>query len=214
MFQLNTNTTGGSADNLKKLATSSIFITKHVGDAGRTTTTVAQAGGADFGNIVETVGSTKINTYLGVVQNTDLILNPSATYGDTLYLTTYGGNDPLCRMACILPCKTGQQITGFSIQRIQAIYLNGTGVTADFTATLKKMATNGTLTTMATTTKSIAATASNVTLGATFAPVTMNAGDRLVIEYALTRTGGTHNTTNFIYSLHSPNGLYNNIFIY
>ena len=197
MFSILANPIEVKPENLKLLATANYLTTKHCSAMGRSTINQDQNGGFGFGDILETVGATVINGYMAVLGNPDCLR--TGDFAAQAIVNTYNNRTTSFRMAMPIPCKTGKTITGFSYEylRIQS----GSGVTATITATLKKMAANGTLTQIATASFGTTANGTQyVTLANSGTPTVMNEGDRLIMEVQMAPLSGTHNTTNYCYA--------------
>ena len=185
--------------NLELLNAQGVLTTKVASDGGRNAYGADQNGGAGFGTVYETIGSTQINAYLIPLANPDYFRTTGV--GGGAYVSTYNNRDPLFRVAFPIQAKAGKSISGFFIENMaNFVNIQGSGVTANYIITLKRMASNGTLTTIATSTTAVSAMLTYVSIGASGTPTVMNAGDRLVMEFALVRTGGTHNTTNWVFA--------------
>ena len=179
------------ANNLRLLNTANVFTTKHADDAGRSNGD--QNGGFNYGQILETVGSTVINGYYNVLGDPDVFRTVQSPAPQEI--CTYNNRTAQCRLAVPIACKTGKTITSFLFENINHT-LEGSGITGTLTLTLKKMATDGALTTIATYTGTMSATIT-FSPGAVGTPTVMNAGDRLIMEISIAPASGTHNTTNY-----------------
>jgi len=184
-------------DNLRKLDTQNTLSCKLLSNAGRTSQTNNQTGGYAFGNTAITVGSTAINTWVNHPQDTDILYNSSV--GATTILTTYNGNTPQMRVAVPVLARAGATISSILVENIDVV-LAGTGVTGTLNVRICKMTSGGTVTTIATASKLVSASESDISIVGIGSPVTMASGDYIVIELEIAQTSGTHNGTNYTYA--------------
>ncbi len=199
MFFVNAVPQDNTGANLELLRSRNSFITKIMDDGQRSSSSAAQASGYSFGDNTISVGASVINSILGLHSTGDALY--TAAYGDTVVLTTYGGNTPQMRVMVPINVKDGASLSGFFLSTFN-VARTGSGITGTFTVRLCKMSSGGTVTTIATGTVLIpdSAGTKGFSMRATGSPVSFTSTDFLVLELEIAQTSGTHNTTNYSYA--------------
>lgn len=188
MFSIIANPTEVTPNNLGLINTDNIVITKIIDRGGRTSVTTDQNGGYGFGTVKETVGATGINEHFLVTTRPEDLLLYDFPAGP-LYLTTYNNRTPQCRIAFVPPARTGKIIHGYFFHKVSGTIVGGG--TGTLTIALVKIATDGTVTSIATTDYSITANYNQITIAGSGAGVAIDEGDRLAMEFTITPGAGT-----------------------